>query len=251
MERAHREEWFDDDSFWEELFPFMFGDWRIAEAEEQADALLALTGAQRGRVLDLCCGPGRFSVAFAKRGFTVTGVDRTTFLLNKARAHAKTSGAEVEFVQSDMRDFVRPGAFDLALSLFTSFGYFDDKGEDLAVLQHVHSSLAEGGCLLIDVMGKERLAKIFLKAVCDTLPDGTMLVQRHEIFDDWTRVRNEWIVIRDGKTKSFKFHHTVYSGEELRNLLLRAGFSSVKLYGDYDGSEYGVNCRRLVAVAAK
>jgi len=251
MERERKNEWFDDDGFWEELFPFMFGDWRIGEAEQQSDALLALAAPAGRRVLDLCCGPGRFSVAMAKRGFKVTGVDRTTFLLDKAKSHASNSGTEVEFVQCDMRDFMRPEAFDLALSMFTSFGYFDDKGEDLRVLRNIHTSLVDGGRLVLDVMGKERIAKIFLKTVCDTLEDGSMLLQKHEIFDDWTRIRNEWIVIRDGKTRSFKFHHTVYSGEELRSLLFRAGFREVKLYGDYDGSVYGVDARRLVAIAAK
>jgi SAM-dependent methyltransferase len=251
MAEGHRKEWFDDDAFWEELFPFMFPEKKFSDAEEQAEALLALANAQGRRVLDLCCGPGRFTVALARRGFQVTGVDRTAFLLGKAKAGAKTAKVDVEFVQSDMRDFVRPGAFDLALSMFTSFGYFDDKGEDLIVLQHIHTSLAEGGRFVLDTMGKERLARVFQPTTSTELDDGMLLIQRHGIFDDWTRVRNEWILIRDGWTKSFTFHHTVYSGEELRALMLRAGFSEVKLYGDFDGSEYGINCTRLVAVAVK
>jgi SAM-dependent methyltransferase len=251
MSGTHRKEWFDDDAFWEEMFPFMFPDGRLAEAEEQCDALITLAVPQGRRVLDLCCGPGRFSVAFARRGHAVTGVDRTAFLLEKARASAQNAKAEVEFVESDMRDFVRPEAFDLVLSLFTSFGYFDDKGEDLAVLGNIHTSLAKGGRLVLDVAAKERLARIFQPTTSETLEDGSMLVERHEIIDDWTRVRNEWILIRDGRTKSFKFHHTIYSGEEMRALLLRAGFGEVKLYGDFDGSQYGVSSARLVAVAVK
>ena len=47
----------------------------------------------------------------------------------------------------------------------------------------------------------------------------------------------------------FRFQHTVYSGQELRDRLLDAGFSDVKLFGGLDGSEYGLNARRLVAVA--
>ena len=45
----------------------------------------------------------------------------------------------VELVRADMRAFVRPESFDLALSLFTSFGYFNDAEDDLRVLQNVHS----------------------------------------------------------------------------------------------------------------
>ena len=46
----------------------------------------------------------------------------------------RTAGAGIDLVESDMRDFVRPGTFDLALSLFTSFGNLDTREEDLAVL---------------------------------------------------------------------------------------------------------------------
>lgn len=251
MEQSRTKQWFDDDEFWRELYPFMFDEGRFDAAERDCDAILALASPSGGRVLDLCCGPGRFSVAFARRGLVVTGVDRTAYLLEKARVAAEVAGFAVEFIQSDMRDFSRPGAFDLVLSLFTSFGYFDDKNEDIAVLENIHSSLSDGGSLVLDVMSKERLARIFMPTVSESLDDGTILVQRHEIFDDWTRVRNEWILIRNGKTRSFQFHHTIYSGEEMRSLLLRVGFSKVSLYGDFDGSEFGVNARRLVAVARK
>ena len=80
---------------------------------------------------------------------------------------------------------------------------------------------------------------------------GTLLVQRREIFDDWTRIRNEWLLIRDEQVKSFKFHHTLYSGQELKDRLLRVGFSTTQLYGDLAGSAYGRSSKRLVALARK
>jgi len=85
----------------------------------------------------------------------------------------------------------------------------------------------------------------------DSLPDGATLVQRHEIFDDWTRARNEWLLIRQDRVKRFTFHHTVYSGQELRDRMEEAGFISVKLYGNLDGEEYGPNAQRLIAVGLK
>ncbi len=196
MSARRKREWFDDDSFWQDLYPFMFPEQRFASTAEQIEKILALTKPDGKAALDLCCGPGRCSIALAQAGFTITGVDRTDFLLDKARARARDANMKVEWVQMDMRDFVREDAFDLVLSMFTSFGYFDDKGEDLLVLRNVFSSLRSGGVCLIDVMGKERLARIFQPTTSDVLPDGTMLVQRHEILDDWTRVRNEWILFR-------------------------------------------------------
>jgi SAM-dependent methyltransferase len=249
--RKRKKEWFDDDSFWRELYSFMFPEKRIADAQEQIAKVLTLTKPKGKSVLDLCCGPGRCSIALANKGFSVTGVDRTKYLLDRARAKARAARVKIEWAQSDMRDFVRPDSFALVLSMFTSFGYFDDKREDLMVLENMFTSLQPGGACLIEVLGKERLAKILQPTSSTVLPDGTLLVERHEIFDDWTRVRNEWIMIRKGRAKSFKFHHTIYSGQELRDRLQRAGFVSVTLHGNLDGDEYGPNAERLIAIGRK
>ena len=114
----------------------------------------------------------------------------------------------------------------------------------------IQSLRSEGACL-IDVLGKESLAKILLSTTSTPLPDGSLLVERHEVFDDWTRVRNEWLFIRNGKLKSFKFHHTIYSGLELRERMEQAGFVGVTLYGNLDGDEYGPNAERLIAAGRK
>jgi SAM-dependent methyltransferase len=251
MKQNRKREWFDDDSFWRELYPFMFPEKRFAGTGRELDQALELARPKGKRALDLCCGPGRYSVALARRGFSVTGVDRTRYLLAHARRRAKAARIKIEWVRADMRDFVRPDTFDLVLSMFTSFGYFDDKREDLTVLQNMFASLRPGGTCLIDVVSKEYLARVFQPTQSETLPDGTRLVQRREIFDDWTRIRNEWTLIRKGRAKSYGFHHTVYSGQELRDQMGKAGFVDVRLYGDLGGSDYGTNAQRLIAVGRK
>ena len=150
-----------------------------------------------------------------------------------------------------MRDFVRKDTYDIALSMFTSFGYFEKKRQDLKVLSNIFKSLKPGGVCLIDVMGKEKLAAILQPTTSEVLPDGSKLIQRHEIIDDWSRLRNEWILIRNGKAKSFRFDMTVYSGQELRDRMEQTGFVKVKLYGNLDGSEYGPQAQRLIAVGHK
>jgi SAM-dependent methyltransferase len=233
------------------MYPYMFDEQRFATADKEVRKILKLTGVRRGAVLDLCCGPGRHSVALAKRGFQVTGVDRTRYLLNKARRRAKSARARIEFVRADMRDFVRPDAYRLVLNMFTAFGYFDKKDEDRLVLRNIFTSLKPGGACLIDVMGKERLAKIMQSSLAERHADGSLLVQFHEIFDDWTRIRNEWILLKGNRVRRFKFHHTIYSGQELKDMLRTAGFAEVKLFGDLDGQPYGPDAARLVAVARK
>jgi len=251
MAIKRKREWFDDDTFWRDLYPFMFPKERFADTSAEIQKFLSLTAPTGKTALDMCCGPGRCAIALAQEAFAVTGVDKTRYLLDKARARARAAKVRIEWVEMDMRDFVRPDSFDLALSMFTSFGYFDDKTQDLAVLRNLFASLRPAGVFLMDVVGKEQLAKIFQPTTAELLPDGTMLVQHHEIFDDWTRVRNEWILLRQGRAKSFKFHHTLYSGQEMRDRLEQVGFADVRLYGTLDGDKYGLSARRLIAVATK
>jgi len=177
------DDWFADDAFWEATYPFMFPETRFAGAGEEIDRVLALAGmtpGAGGAVLDLACGPGRHSVALAARGFAVTGVDRSAFLLDRARARAAELGAAAEWVHADMRDFVRPAAFDLALCLFTSFGYFTDDADNQRVLAQVAASLRPGGRCVLDVAGKEVLARIFRPAGVRDIPDG-MVVHRRTV----------------------------------------------------------------------
>ena len=251
MRITRKKEWFEDDAFWQTFYPYMFSKRRFTQAPEEVEKALRLIKPEGKAALDLCCGPGRCSIALAKAGFKVTGVDRTKYLLNKARMKAKATRAKIEWIQMDMRDFVRADAFDLVLSMFTSFGYFDDKREDLQVLGNIFTSLKPGGACLIDVIGKEHLAKILQPTTSEVFPDGTKLIQRHEIFDDWTRIRNEWTLIQNGRAMSFAFHHTIYSGQELRDRMQQVGLLDVKLFGNLDGDVYGPEAQRLIAVGRR
>ncbi|MBN2318061.1 MAG: class I SAM-dependent methyltransferase [Acidobacteria bacterium] len=133
MSPIRKIEWFDKDDFWRDLYPFMFPDKRFDDAPVEIEKVLSLVKPKGKAVLDLCCGPGRCAISLARKGFRVTGVDRAKFLLDKAKTRAKKDGARIEWIEMDMRDFVRHESYNLILNMFTSFGYFDDKREDLAV----------------------------------------------------------------------------------------------------------------------
>lgn len=244
-------DWFADETFWQAIYPVLFSERARTAALADVVAIRSLVGRPVTTVLDLCCGAGRHSVAFAKQGSRVTGVDRSAFLLGHARQYARDENVEIGWEQQDMRDFVLPGSFDLATSLFTSFGYFDDPAENQRVLANVHASLAPGGAFVLDVMGKEIVARIYEPCRSQELADGGVLVQRGTVIDDWARIENEWHVIRDDHIRSFRFRHWLYSAVELRQLLNAVGFVRVDMFGNLEGAPYGVEATRLVARAYK
>lgn len=244
-------DWFLDEQFWLASYAFMFPAESFRKAEEQVERIIELTGQSDGALLDLCCGPGRHSVPFARRGFSVTAVDASAALLERARSYADEAGVAIEWELRDMREFVRPDAFDLAINMFTSFGFFDDPADNLAVLENVRRSLRPGAAVVMDMGGKEVIARKFERTAASELPDGRLMVQRRDVIDDWGRIENEWLFIDGADVRSFRLRLWVYSGRELRQLLERAGFVDITLFGKVDGTPYGLDASRLIALARR
>ncbi|MEE3181110.1 MAG: class I SAM-dependent methyltransferase [Planctomycetota bacterium] len=102
------------------------------------------------RVLDLCCGHGRHLEALAKRNIRATGVDLSLPLLKEALLRG--SGA---LLRADMRKLpFAAGAegFSVLLNFFTSFGYFQEENDNLAVIEEIALVLRPGGRFLLDLM---------------------------------------------------------------------------------------------------
>jgi SAM-dependent methyltransferase len=244
--------WHGRETFWHVMAPFFFSERQWAAAPVEIDQVLQLLDLRPGApVLDLCCGPGRHSLELARRGFHVTGVDRTAAYLDMARQRAEEAGFAVEFVLQDMRDFCRPEAYQGALLMFTSFGYFEDPAENQQVLVNLHRSLAPGGSLIVDVMGKEVLARIFLERTWSEAEDGTFFLQERKVSRDWSWMENRYILLRGRERHEFAVSHWIYSAWELSDLLHDAGFEKVDICGDLEGATYDHQAKRLVAVAHK
>ena len=250
-ERQPETAWFENDEFWQSAAASLFGEeaWETA-ASDASDVASLLDLPSGAAILDLGCGPGRYALPLAAAGFQVTGVDRTVPFLDEARSRAASAGLEVDLVESDMRTFRRTGAFDAAISMLTSFGYFEDPGDDIRVLENVLDSLKPGGILLIDTIGKETLGRIFQARDWKRVGDEVWLFERRPV-RAWSWMENSWIRIRGGAMQEFEIGHRLYSAVELANLAQAAGFQQTAAYGDLEGSPYDERADRLVVLARK
>lgn len=247
-------EWFRDQRFWAEFAPVVFDGHRIRGTAEEVDRVLGLTGIKGGAVLDLFCGPGRHSLELARRGFRPTGVDITPNHVEQGRAAAAAEGLQAEFVEADVRTFSRPGAFDAAICMFTSFGYFDDLADDRRVLTNAAASLRPSGVMLIQTMGKETVARSQQGRTWYRPEDcpGDIFLIENTILGAWERVQLDWTIIRaDGTRSEAQLRIRMFSALEMASLLRDAGFSSVTVFGDLDGRPYDAKANLLVAVARK
>ncbi len=244
--------WHEDDSFWETWGPIMFTPQRITNAADEVGKVVDLLGIKPGaKVLDLGCGIGRHSLELARRGFQVTGLDRTQSYLQKAGKQADEERLNVEFVHDDMRVFSRPGSFDSVLSMFTSFSYFEDPEDDRRVVTNVFESLKTGGACIIETHGKETLAKIFLERNWSEDEDGVIVLEERKVSQNWSWMENRWIMLKGNKRIESELSHRLYAGTEMAALLTGCGFSREDIYGDLDGNPYDQTAKRLIAVGYK
>jgi 2-polyprenyl-3-methyl-5-hydroxy-6-metoxy-1,4-benzoquinol methylase len=245
------DDWHQDDRLWETIGPAIFSESKLEDATGEVEGVVSLAGITPGmRILDLCCGVGRHSAPLARLGFEVTAVDRTAAYLEKARERAEVDGLDIEFVQSDMREFRRPGAFDVVLNLFTSFGYFRDPDDDRRVLLNVRESLKPGGVFLIDIMGKEILARIFEEKHREER-DGIKVIQETRLDQNWGWVNSRWTIIEGDRKSQVEVSHRLYSAGELIALLEESGLKLCGAYGDFEGAPYDHKAERLILVAKK
>jgi SAM-dependent methyltransferase len=243
--------WHDDDAFWALFAPFIFSEERWRSTAAEIDQLTALIDLAPGTaVLDLGCGPGRHSLELARRGCRVTGVDRTALYLQQARAGAQKESLDVEFVQADMRQFARPASFELAINLYTTFGYFAAAADNIQVLRNVYASLRPGGVFVIEMSGKEVLARVFRERDWQE-HEGVIVLEQRRIIDNWRQIENEWTVISGAERQHYKFSHWTYSAAELQGMLEEVGFASINIYDGLQGGSYDQNAKRLTAVAVR
>jgi len=254
MVKKHKKEWFNDTKFWELYAPVIFDDNRLSEAPYVADNIVRLAKIKQfsaaPRILDMCCGFGRISIELARRGFNVTGVDIMKTYLNDAKKQARNEKLKIEYVHSDARNFLRPGFFDMAINLYVSFGYFENSDDDLLVLRNICNSLKSGGVFIMEALGKEIAVRDFIEADWFERPGYTLLTE-YEALDSWTRLKTRWILLNDEKRIEKVFTQRLYAASELRDLLVKAGFRTVEIFGDWDESPYDHNAAKLIVVSSK
>ncbi len=204
-------------------------------------------------VLDLACGQGRYSHLLADKGHRVAAVDLSMPLLERGKASSPvehTRGGKVWYVRSDMREVPFGGSFELAISMFTSFGYFRTDRENAAVLHQIHDALAPGGRWLIDYLNRPRVIDT-LVAQDSSSRGGLKITQRRRLEDSRRRVVKD--VLIEGPEGSQQWTESVrmYGRGELEGMLAGAGLVVENVYGDYHREQYTDESPRLILAGRK
>jgi len=194
-------------------------------------------------ILDLCCGQGRHSLELARRGFQkICALDRSHYLIQRARYQAKKEGLNIQFKEGDARKLPYPSDnFDTVLILGNSFGYFESIQDDLQVLREVHRVLKPGGKIFIDVADGEYLKSHFQPRSWEWIGKKQFVLRERSLSSDGQRLISREIIthVENGVIADQFYAERLYSRDDLCRLLEECGFRDV----DYHGTHHSESTR--------
>ncbi len=230
-----------------ELYPVVYGH-RDAEEARRAVRTLdrRLGGAlHAGTVLDVACGEGRYLRALAEAGVTdVVGVDLSPTLL----ALARRADARARLVRADMRALpLADACAATVLSMFTSFGYFDDAG-NARVLAEMARVCRPLGRLVLDFLDAERVPRADRRT--ERVEGGWHIVEARRI-EGGAVVKDVRARGPGGRMVTWTERVRLYDVRELTERVRAAGFAVEDVWGDYDGAPRTARTSRVIVVGRR
>jgi len=189
--------------------------------------------------LDLACGAGRYLRLLHERGAHATGVDLSAVLLQEARLRFLSQGVAAPLVRADMRQLpFGHASFDVTLSMFTSFGYFQTKAEHAQLA--LEMARVTSAIIVLDLPDHLSLAASLVPRSERRLEDRRVLEERHMEADPRRVVKRIAICApgTDEVVERYEERVMLFEREEIAEMFEAAGFSIVDTLGDYSGAEW-------------
>jgi len=212
------------------------------------------------KVLDLACGSGRHSLLIARKGYNVTGIDLSKYLISKAKEKLKNeySGCRnrLSFEIGDMRNIKHKNEFELIVNIFSSFGYFEKQSDNVKVIKSISSALKKNGWFLFDFLNRDYLIK-HLVPLNIKRENNKILVQVRNITDGF--VEKNIFILKNNSARDpypvlnrYKEIIRLYSLNDFRKMFSAYKLKIIKVFGNYDGAKFVKSkSERLIILAQK
>lgn len=238
----------------EEFFNDHFGDYELdrkeARGEREAQAILDLLP-PAPRVLDLGCGRGRHAVPLAAGGAEVTACDLSRPYLRTAQQRAERRGVKVAWKRLDYRAMTFEKQFDAVLSLYSSFGYYDD-GTNRDTLARMANALAPGGQLFLEVQNRDGVLQTGPSVALSSLPGGAEILREYT-FDSHTSTRTLRFRYLNGAQLQEGGYVKIrlYSLHELNTLCQEVGLRPCEYYASVDRDPLELFSKKIFLIAQR
>lgn len=198
------------------------------EAQYFIDRLVDfLQPAQGEKFLDVACGKGRHSIYLNNKGYDVTGIDISPQSIAEANLHQNPT---LHFFVADMREHCAHEEYDIALNLFTSFGYFEDRSDNLKALHTVYEALKPGGRLVLDYFNADKILPTLKPQETKTV-EGIEFTITKKIEDG--RIIKTITFYADGEEHRYKEKVDASNKADFEKLFSKTDFKVLNIFGDY------------------
>ncbi|MCB0142962.1 MAG: methyltransferase domain-containing protein [Caldilineaceae bacterium] len=185
-------------------------------------------------ILDLCCGQGRHTLELARRGYqNLFGLDRSHYLINRAKTLNKKGGFNVTFKEGDARKLPFPNdKFDYVVIAGNSFGYFESAHDDLKVLREVLRVLKPNGNLLVDLTDGDYVRENFQPRSWEWIDKKYFVCRERSLSKDRQRLISREVIthVKEGVIADQFYAERLYSQDAIRTLLVNAGFTNAGVH---------------------
>jgi SAM-dependent methyltransferase len=219
----------------------------LPASASQLNCYLNLARTCAGEVLELACGTGQMIVPVASMGVSAVGLDQSSKMLSAASRRAAASGARVEFVQGDMREFDLGRRFSLIFVARNSLLHLSEPDEFAAFFSSVRRHLKPDGVLAFDIFNPSlRLfsrpsGERFHVMSAPSPLHGELTVEATNDYDSESQVnRATWFVSTPEKRDVWVFplHLRSIFPQELLVLLGANGVELMRRDGDFAGGSF-------------
>lgn len=184
------------------------------------------------KILDIGCGTGRHAIELAKRGYSVTGVDLSENMLNKAIKNAKDAGVHINFQIADARNLQFKDEFDLVIMICEgAFPLMETDEMNFEILKNASKALNKKGKLIFTTLNGLYPLYHSVKDFMDSnMVDG---VSSDNSFDLMTfRDKSNFEMEDDqGNLKVLECNERYYVPSEITWLLKSLNYSKINIQG--------------------
>jgi SAM-dependent methyltransferase len=236
---------------------------RVKDTANEIDGLLNIFDQYNvpkdGLILDMACGIGRHSIALAKHGYRVVGIDISSEYIEVANVLAKENGIEnyCTFIVGDIRDLGEilkdyENRFNTIINMFTSLGYYE-KETDIFILEQARRLSSNGGILVIEIMNRDLVTQR-LKKTWHEIPGELIYLEDPAFSPVDSRLKSTWMIYKpEGDDLRFlgntTFDNRLYSLHELREIVEKGGWCYRKSYGGIRLTPFSFDSNKIVLIA--
>ena len=199
-------------------------------------------------VLELACGTGRLTIPLALQGVNITGLDLSMEMLEEARVKAAKRGANIRFIQGDIRNFDLGERFGLIFIAAQSLSHLHTREELENCFSCVRKHLAEDGRFLIELfnssvrmLAREPGRRYHVGQYEGSESGSRVFVTEEVRYDAASQVNHaKWIFKNEGSDREtiLLFEMRQYFPQEIDALLWYNDFLVEHKYGSYDETEF-------------